>query len=102
MTSSMTTRSVMLALRALLAPSPARRETATRVTRRANCLAAILLSGMGKRCQGRDWRSFSSLSLLDTSPQQLAQDQFWAAAPHLESVFPVFLKSALHINIANL
>ena len=27
---------------------------------------------------------------------------FWAAAPHLESVCPVFLKSALHINIANL
>ena len=30
---------------------------------------------MGRRCQGRDWRSFSSLSLLDTSPQQQAQDQ---------------------------
>ena len=30
---------------------------------------------MDRRCQGRDWRSFSSLSLLDTSPQQLAQDQ---------------------------
>jgi mediator of RNA polymerase II transcription subunit 13 len=27
---------------------------------------------------------------------------FWASAPHLESVCPVFLKSALHINIANL
>jgi len=27
---------------------------------------------------------------------------FWASAPHLENVCPVFLKSALHINIANL
>jgi len=27
---------------------------------------------------------------------------FWASAPHLESVCPVFLKSALHINIGNL
>ena len=28
--------------------------------------------------------------------------RFWSSAPHLESQSPVFLKSALHINIANL
>ena len=28
--------------------------------------------------------------------------RFWSAAPHLESNTPVFLKSALHINCANL
>ena len=32
----------------------------------------------------------------------LAIDRFWSSAPHLESQSPVFLKSALHINIANL
>ena len=28
--------------------------------------------------------------------------RFWSSAPHLESNTPVFLKSALHINCANL
>ena len=28
--------------------------------------------------------------------------RFWSSAPHLEHVCPVFLRSALHINIANL
>ena len=32
----------------------------------------------------------------------LAIYRFWSSAPHLESQSPVFLKSALHINIANL
>ena len=38
---------------------------------------------------------FSSYSLLILS-------RFWSSAPHLESQSQVFLKSALHINIANL
>ena len=28
--------------------------------------------------------------------------RFWSSAPHLETTRPVFLKSALHINCANL
>jgi hypothetical protein len=28
--------------------------------------------------------------------------RFWSSAPHLEHVCPVFLRAALHINIANL
>ena len=45
----------------------------------------------------------SSLSFIDSVMKlQSTFCRFWSSAPHLECQSPVFLKSALHINIANL
>ena len=51
-----------------------------------------------------NFHGFEGIVGVDDIVEMLTIDyfRFWSSAPHLESNTPVFLKSALHINCANL